>query len=191
MRRQLSVRQQVIVSYTILVLLIVAAGLLTLRPSIVERMSFFDRLGVLREVHAKSQTVLNTALARQQAGPDSKPPRDEKFFRGETPALAAAALQNYIEQIIEGRGALLVSLEFQESDQSFAPTPISVVVRARSSILAFEQILLDLESEEPLLFIEELSIQSQHRPGRVLKEINEELDVNVRVKGFWNQDPVQ
>jgi hypothetical protein len=167
------------------------AGLLTLQPSIVERMRFFDRLGELREIHAKSQIVIDTALARRQPKPDSEMPRDEQFLRGETPALAAAELQIYIERIIEGRGALLVSLEFHESDQSFAPTPISVVVRARSSVFAFEQILLDLESEEPLLFIDELSIRSQHRPGRILKEINEELDVNFRVKGFWNQDSMQ
>ena len=109
------------------------------------------------------------------------------FLKGETSALAGAELQNLIKRVMEANDGLLVSSEFRQSTEPLPLTPITVVVRARSSIAALQRILLELDSGRPTLFVDRLSIQSRHRPGRVIRELNEELDVDFEVTGYVNR----
>jgi hypothetical protein len=55
------------------------------------------------------------------------------------------------------------------------------------SIEALLRILHSLEGHEPVLFIENLVIQSRRRPGRRLAEAREELDVQFDVMGYLDR----
>lgn len=177
-------KHQVAVSYAMLFAifaLIVALIVSSVAPA---RLFFFDRLAALRDVYARSSNVI-AAVARQAELAEQKPSVPQAtYLQGETEALAAADLQNRIKQIVEGEGAVLVSSAFRESGEDLPLTPITVTARMRCSTVALHRILFALESHQPVLFLDRVLIQSRHRPGRPLRDENEELDIDFDVTGY-------
>jgi general secretion pathway protein M len=187
MRRKVPARQHVIVSYLVLTTLVAVLTLVALRAPVLDRLAFFDRLNVLRDLYSRSSLVIDSASDRFDDIRLISELPDVTFLPGETPALAAAELQNRIKRIVEEEDAVLVSSAFEQSSEPQVLTPITVSVRARSSVEALQQILIEFESDAPMLFLDNLTIQSRHRPGRLLRETNEELDLEFRVTGYVNR----
>lgn len=185
-------REQVLLSYGILAAVLLTAAGFLLVPAAAGRVQFLDELESIRDLHVRSIDVLDTAARRLEAADEVQERLpSQTFLAGDTPALAAAELQNRIKRIVEREDALLVSSAFGQRDEDAPVTPIAVSVRARSSVDALYEILAALESAAPLLFVDELAIQSRHRPGRPLRESKDELDLEFRVTGFMNRPTEQ
>lgn len=187
-RLELTSRQHATLSYAILLAFVAVFGWVVVRAPLAERLSFLARHETLSEVHGRSAALIAEEVARNEAlalAPNDLP--DGAFLRGETAALAGAELQNRIRQIVEAQDALLVSSAFRQGGEPQPLTPITVQVRARSSVPALQRILLALEQETSYLFFETLTVQSRHRDGRALRATNEELDVDFEVTGYVNR----
>jgi general secretion pathway protein M len=181
--------QQVFVSYSILGVLSVGLVFAVFGAPVARRIGFSATLEELRSTYARSVGALarseavREAVAARYAREDS----DRHFYQAETAALAGAQLQNELHTLIQGEGGMLVSSAFRQSSGELSVTPVSVSVRLQCSIEALLRILHSLEGHEPVLFIENLVIQSRRRPGRRLAEAREELDVQFDVMGYLDR----
>ena len=182
-------REHVLVSYGILFTLTAISSFFGLREAIAGRVAFFSQLEQLRSVHARSLQAMESSRAAREAlaraGDRARGGAD--FLEAETDALAAADLQNKIKAIVEAEGGTLVSSAFRRASPPLPLTPVSVIVRLRCSVEALARILHSLEQHEPPLFTEDVSIQSRHRPGRPLQDVNDELDVEFSVTGYLDR----
>lgn len=189
MRVRLTVPQHIAASYMLLIALVSTVATLLAAQPISGRLAFFHELGELRTIHARASATLaeNRAILETQTSPEHAAVEDALFLAGDTAPLAAAELQNRIRRIVEGEGGVLVSSAFRSRVEPLPLTPVSVVVRLRCSIESLTGILHGLEALDAALFLENLSIQSNHRAGRALREPSDELDVEFEITGYLNR----
>ncbi len=179
-------RQHVLASYGILALALVSALLVVLGPPIRGRLEFFTELGSLRTTYAKSIAALarseavSTVFDQRRAASDPT----AQLFHAATAALAGAELQNQLNSLITAEGGMLLSSAFREPGETQPLTPIAVTIRVRCSVVSLLKILHGLENRSPVLFIENLSIQSNQRNGSAARDLGGNLDVDLDVLGF-------
>lgn len=190
MKPSLMPKQHVAVSFTVLFSLLILISGLALGPPIASRIDFFTRLDALRGIYTRSTTAILTseATARLFVEWQAKTRTEGLTFRAETIALAAAELQNELKVLIERENGVLESSAFRRRTESLPLAPVTVVVRLRCSVEALPLILVRLQVHEPLLFVERLSIQSRHRPGRSLRASAEELDIELDVTAYLDEE---
>jgi hypothetical protein len=85
------------------------------------------------------------------------------YLRSATPALAGAELQGAVSSIIEiSKGRLITSqiLHQRDTDDTKDPAKVSLQIQFYASITPLQLILHAVESHQPLLFIDKLSITS-------------------------------
>ncbi len=96
----------------------------------------------------------------------------KQYVRAKTPALAAATIQRKIKKLINQHHAVLESTQnisgrrYKKTAEK--PVKIKIKVRMRSNIEALAAILYELETGEPTLFIDNLSLRK--RNGRRIKK---------------------
>lgn len=115
-----------------------------------EQLSRYQRLAALRP-----------ALESQLRQSAAKAPTEHYYLSGGTDALAAAGLQDHINALVQGKGGSLRSIQPMpgSDEQGFRRITVRVQMSATSEVL-FET-LYALEAETPVLFIENLDIQSR------------------------------
>jgi general secretion pathway protein M len=184
-------RQHVLASYAILALALASALLVVLGPPIRGRLEFFSALESMRSTYAKSLAALARSEAvsavfdQRRAASDPTP----QLFHAATAALAGAELQNQLNSLITAEGGMLLSSAFREPSETQPLTPIAVTIRVRCSVASLLKILHGLENHAPLLFIENLAIQSNQRNSGAARDVGGNLDVELEVLGFL--DPPQ
>lgn len=83
------------------------------------------------------------------------------FISGETDALAAATLQERISIIAEGSGGDVRSMQSLEPKTENGLTRVGMDVRVVADIRALKDLLYEIETGRPLLFVRELEIRGR------------------------------
>lgn len=110
------------------------------------------------------------------------------FLEGQDETLAAAALQERVGAVIDAAGGELHSTQIlpaQVADEDLAIRRAGLRLQFAVGIEGLEEILYQLETAEPYLFVDELSIREQRIRRRRNEPAQEtRLDVGLEVYGF-------
>jgi len=97
------------------------------------------------------------------------------------PGIVAATLQNRIRQIVEKIDGNLISTQVMPEKNENNFTRVAINVRLTGSDKVLQQLLFELESATPLLFVDKVGLSSNRRPSRVKtksKPLNMSLEVS-------------
>jgi general secretion pathway protein M len=88
------------------------------------------------------------------------------------PGIVAATLQNRIRQIVEKIDGNLISTQVmpEKNENTFTRVAINVRLTGNDSVL--QQLLFELESSTPLLFVDKVGLSSNRRPSRAEAKSN-------------------
>jgi general secretion pathway protein M len=174
----------------LLAALLAAVYLVVVDPLLVAYRDNETVLQVLRQRLAGYQRVAAQRPQLEQAleSAGSEREQEDLFLRNSSRALAAAELQAYARETVEGAEASLVSTQPLTVEQGEeASSRVSVRVRMTGSIGALQAILHRLESGRPLILVEDVSVNrrpQRRRPGSPGAELDWQLDVRFTLTGF-------
>jgi general secretion pathway protein M len=114
----------------------------------------YDRLAAAR-----------TSLEAQLAAIEQKPDTAAYYLTGATDALAAASLQARVTALVEGSGATLLSIQTLTSSEDRGLRRVAIRLQMTAEIAPLVRVLHGLESGIPLLFVDNLELQSQAAPA--------------------------
>jgi len=141
----------------------------------------------MREMLARTSAVAaqRDAIEAEVAALRQRQAESGLYLRGESEALANAALQDQISAAVDEGDGSLRSLEALPSETADGLTRLSMQARLIGDIRDIAALLHRLESGQPLLFIDELSLR-----GRLSRErgdtvrITPDLLVDLLVTGY-------
>lgn len=142
-------------------------------------------LGRYRALAAQRQDLETRLQAQTEADVGST-----AYLRGENDALAAADLQERVRAIIDSAGGELRSTQILAAVEVEGPEAVRRVglkLQFATAIDGLRRILFDLESSEPYLFVEELTVRerlSRVQRGRVSNNPEPMLDVSVDLYAY-------
>lgn len=141
-----------------------------------------DRLARYRRVAAMRPDI-EQAIAAVNAREAPK-----YYWKGNTPALVAADIQGTVTRIIESNNARIFSSQTVSSpDDGKTPGPAkaTISVQMTASIVPLQLILHAIESNEPYLFIDQLSVRAnQGRTYKAMPGMQPEFVVQLTVRGY-------
>lgn len=175
-------------------LTLVMAGLLFVLlvwPALSSRLAFNERLEAL---HVQYQQFTRAAahtetLTRELDALASLEASREGFLEDKPKALAAADLQQLVQSRVEQTGGLLISTQVLPGadDEDIFPA-ITVKVHLRASIGSLQQLLHGIEAGQPLLVVDNLSVQRRQRENRQSRRDGGELEIRFDVTAFIYRD---
>jgi hypothetical protein len=119
-----------------------------------ERAKLLDWLQRYQRVRA-GNAALNDRLA--ELG-QIREAQQNAYLAGDTPALAAVALQERVTRVVNDVGAELTSTRILPEQAQDALTEIGIQVELKTDIVALRSILLEIETGRPRLFIDALDV---------------------------------
>jgi general secretion pathway protein M len=110
----------------------------------------------------------------------------KKFFiKTSNPSLAASEIQDAAKQLIEARRGKLLSVQILPAKDEGKYRKISLTIQANVTHLALQQILYTIESRDPLIFIDNLSLRAgQGRLYRPQPGVEPEFGLQITVHGY-------
>jgi general secretion pathway protein M len=94
------------------------------------------------------------------------------YLKGTSPTLAAAELQGLVTRIIDGNQGKIMSSQIlppKDEAKTTGPQKIAISVQLGAAIIPLQMILHTLETTEPYLFIDQLTVRANQ--GRTYKPI--------------------
>lgn len=139
-----------------------------------------DAIARLRGIAASRQDYERAlAEARQASG------TADALMRSPSGTLAAADLQQRIKALVEGTGGSLISAQPSDPQPAGPFTRIGLSVRMIVSTPALQRVLHALETEVPVVVVEEMLVLARGaRSGRRSGANPDELDVRLQLSGF-------
>jgi general secretion pathway protein M len=135
--------------------------------------------------HYQRLAAMRPALARQVEQSASHGISANYYLSGGTDALAAAGLQDRVNALIAGKGGSLRSVQPMPGVDVQEFRRITVRVQMTGTIEAVFETVYELEAGTPLLFVENLDIQSRLVRQRIEKVgVREVADAPVLTVGF-------
>lgn len=115
------------------------------------------------------------------------------FLPQAPPALAAADLQQRVKVLIEGAGGNLLSVQALPPVEEGGVVRVAVSVTLQGNIDTLQKTLYGLESQVPLLFVDNLQVSArQFRPrlpdGRIAPSIRIQLNTQFEVAGYLRKE---
>ncbi|MCG6941196.1 MAG: type II secretion system protein M [Thiohalocapsa sp.] len=99
---------------------------------------------------------LRAALAREQSNEDFK----AFYFNAETPALAGARLQSEVQEMVRAAGARPISTQILPTNEEEQPPRVRIRIQLQGTTDELLDVLHRIESAQPFLFVEQMSIRS-------------------------------
>jgi general secretion pathway protein M len=131
--------------------------------------------------------VLRPAIESSLQDVEKREPR-KYYLKSNTPALAAAELQDLLTRIIEGsQGRMISSQALPDKEEKKSPTPVKVAIsiQMNATIVPLQLILHAIEDHTPSLFIEQLTVRAnQGRGYKPTPGIQPEFGVQMTVSGY-------
>lgn len=87
------------------------------------------------------------------------------FLKASAPSLSAAEIQERVRQFVEAQGGRLISVQVAQPKEEARFRQITVTVQANANIAALHKILRAIETGEPYLFIDAMTVRAQVPPG--------------------------
>lgn len=107
------------------------------------------------------------------------------FLKNYSPALAATEIQEVAQTIIESFGGKLASMQVNTHKDEGGFRQISLNVQLSGNLVALQKILHALETSEPYLFIDNLSLRSPlGRQSRPIPGVEPEFNMQFDLFGY-------
>jgi general secretion pathway protein M len=115
------------------------------------------------------------------------------YLKGDTPAVAGAELQSLVTRLVESNSGRLISSQVmpvaEESKNKDAklggPKKIAINLQMNTSIVPLQMILHALETNEPYVFIDQLTVRAtQNRNYKPVPGVQPEFSVQLTVHGY-------
>jgi general secretion pathway protein M len=116
-----------------------------------------------RLAHYQRLAAMRPALARQMTEIEKRQAPQGYYLSGSTDALAAAELQDHLNQVIAAHGGTGRSLQPLSGEDEHGFRRVTVRVQLTATMDSLFHIVYALEASTPLLFIENISIQDPAR----------------------------
>jgi general secretion pathway protein M len=176
------------------VALVLLAGLALVRLLVLPVLAAYQETAASIE---QSQTLLQRyrALAAQRPRLEEELAAQRKaevasiaYLEGESDALAAAALQDQVRAVITRAGGELRSTQILPVEAAGPETSVrraSLRLQLAVDVAGLQQLLYELETSEPYLFVDDINIR-ERRLRRLRDEEGEApvLDVSLEVSGY-------
>lgn len=160
-------------------------------PALSSRLAFIERLEALhfqyqQFTRAAAHTETLERELEELAGLEAN--RDG-FLEDKPKALAAADLQQLVQSRVEETGGLLISTQvLQGADNEDIFPAITVKVHLRATIESLQQLLHGIEAGQPLLVVDNLSVQRRQRDNRQSRRDGGELEIRFDMTAFIYRD---
>lgn len=181
----LSEKQQQLLALVIMVLVITVVAALTVVPLWAANRHYqniIEELDGQLEIHQRVATaddVLRSRheqLKRSQAG-------NQNYLKGSSEALAAAGLQKTVKRIAGSNSMELLSTQILPASKVSELTRIMLKVRMRGRLDNILQVFYALETGQPYLFLDNVSIRS-HGQRKRTANTDQLLDVDFNLIGY-------
>lgn len=183
---QMPAARQRALAAVILLGVIASAYFLFVMPLLVLADSYDERINSLRRHLESTREVLGEgAMAREnlrQVAMAEK--RNGYYLENDKPTLAAAELQRRVKQIVEQYGGGIVSSQILGEQEQDGLHRVVLRVNLRMDLPAFERILYSLETQPPVLVLDNVTIvarpsgsTARWRGSANLQELDASLDV--------------
>lgn len=123
---------------------------------------YADQLARYRRIAAMRPDVEAAILEADQR--DSR----KYYLKASLPTLAGAELQGLVTKIVESRQGRIVSsqiLQGKDEGKTVGPAKVTLSVQMTASIVPLQMILHSIETQEPTLFIEQLTVRTNQGRG--------------------------
>ena len=141
-----------------------------------DRLARYRRVVALRPAIEAAMKTVEARAGRQY------------YLKPASPALSAAELQGLVTRIIEthrGKIAASQALPAKEDGKAAEPVKVAISVQMIASIAPLVMILHALETNQPYLFVDQLTVQAnQGRGYRPVSGVEPEYVVSLTVFGF-------
>lgn len=87
------------------------------------------------------------------------------FLKANAASLSAAENQERVRRLIEGNGGRLISVQPAAAREEGRFRQVSITLQANATIGALRRILHQIETSEPYLFVDTLTVRAQVPPG--------------------------
>ena len=179
--------QHALLSTSILILGLLFLYYLLVSPALTSRLNFnerYDELELQLAKYKKAEQQL-VQLKNQISQLNNNPSQKAYFLENKPDTLAAADLQKHIKAIIESHEGNIVSTQsIEDQDHEIFPK-VTMRIHMRGNINTLHQILYQLESSTPQIFINNLTIQNRIQSrGRRRQQNTNQLDIRFDVTGY-------
>lgn len=147
-----------------------------------------DQIARLQRLVAE-KPVLKAALQKSNANAETA----NLYFSDKSDTLAATALQKRVKDLVEDNGAKLLSTQKLSKKTKDPFVPVAIRVHMSGQTDAITRTLHALESQQPMLFIDNVQVQSRQRRKtrregkKRIVETNTDLTVNFQVTGYMRE----
>lgn len=177
---------QRIVAIALLVLVFAVIWRLALQPAwrhwqsgeefIDQQLNTIARLRAISSSQAQYSATL--AKVKSDSGVDAQ------LMKSASATLAAAQLQQQLKTLVESAGGSVVSSQPKDASDEGPFTRVGLNVRMLVSISALQQVMYALETQSPLVMIDEVLVLSRGRRKARTSRTDGMLDVRINVAGF-------
>lgn len=165
MKGQMTKTQHALLSVAILLLALLTINFGIIQPATAQRESNDARIASLQfrleKFRDTKQLIreLKAEIVKLKAGQSDT----NDFFKDKPAALVAADLQQQVKKLIESNGGNLISTHAMGEGDDEIFNSVIVKVHMRGNIESLQKIFYQLSNDKPVLFIDNLMIQKQHR----------------------------
>jgi general secretion pathway protein M len=107
------------------------------------------------------------------------------FLKASAASLSAAEIQERVRQFIEGNGGRLISVQVGQPKEEGRFRQVTVTVQANASIVGTRKLLYAIETAEPYLFVDSLTVRAQVPPGfKPAPGFEPEMFIQLDISGF-------
>lgn len=196
MIESLSKRKRQLLALVILALVTGIIFILTAAPLISLNAHYLDRIDRLEQRLQILQRKVATGddLRSRHAQLKQLLANNRHYLKSTTEALAAADLQGIVKRISRSSGTEVLSTQTLPGIKELGFSGVTLKVRMRGKLKELVRIFHNLETGQPYLFIDNVSIRSrvQHSgnityKGRKFNPISEILDIEFDLTGYMPQ----
>ena len=183
----LTIAQRRLLALLILLILLGLLASVTVLPLLTANRHYSETIETMTSRLERLRLAVATASALQPQSEQLRTQQaaDTHYLRSDTAALAAAELQRIVTRTSAGKSAQILSTQILPENREEDFTRISLKVRMRGTLEGIIQVFYALESGEPYLFLDKVSLRA--RSNRYQKRgdgVPETLDTDFELTGY-------
>ncbi len=192
MTDKLSNWQHGIISVTILFFVSVAFYLIIIQPALKIRINNAERIDNLSfQLNKFSTTKAQIEQLKEEIKNITEHDVNKgNFLEGKAPAIIAANLQKKLKTIIETNGGNLVSTHAITGKEDDSYPKVTIKVHMQVDMKALQAVLYNLTTNKPLLFTDNLLIQSRQSSSKRKNRNSGQIEVRFDVTGYLDNSAI-
>ena len=182
-------RQRRLLALAILLLVLCAICSITVVPVLLANQHYRETIAGMEGRLAQLQraAAIGTGLQPQYEQLRRWQETDSHYLKSSSSALAAAELQRLLKRIVVTNHAEVLSTQILTAAQEQDLNRISLKVRIRGTLGDIVQVFYAVETSEPFMFLENISVRAKSgRRGRSKIPAPQLLDVDLELIGYMS-----